>query len=53
MQGRLHYMKWEYFGSYPEAVWYNPQGITNIMSLPNVTQYYRVKMDTADGIASS
>ena len=35
-----------YFGSYPEPVWFNPHGIANIMSLHNVTKYFRVNMDT-------
>ena len=36
-----------YFGSYPELVWYNPQGTANIMSLANVSKYYQIKMDTS------
>ena len=34
-----------YFGSYPEAVWFNPHGIANIMSLDNVAKYFRITMD--------
>ena len=36
----------EYFGSYPEPVWFNPHGIANIMSLDNVAKYFRITMDT-------
>ena len=35
-----------YFGSYPEPVWYNPNGLANIMSLSNVSKYYQLTMDT-------
>ena len=31
-----------YLGSYPEPVWFNPEGIANLMSLHNVQQYYQV-----------
>jgi hypothetical protein len=33
-------------GDYPEQVWFNPHGITNILSLQNVSKHYRVTMDT-------
>ena len=33
-------------GDYPERVWFNPQGIANILSLDNVSKHYRVTMDT-------
>ena len=36
-----------YFGNYPTPVWYLPDGNANILSLRDVTQYYRVTMDTA------
>ena len=36
-----------YLGDYPEAVWYNPAGIANILSQANITQHYRITMDTA------
>ena len=36
-----------YFGSYPEPIWFNPNGIVNIMSLSNVSKYYQVKMNTS------
>ena len=36
-----------YLGGYPEAVWYNPGGIANIMSMQNVSKYYRLTMDTS------
>ena len=35
-----------YFGSYPEPVWFHPDGIANIMSLDNVAKYFRITMDT-------
>ena len=35
-----------YYRTYPEPVWYNPKGITNIMSLDNITKYYRITMDS-------
>ena len=35
-----------YFRTYPEPVRFNPQGITNIISLSNMAKYYQVKMDT-------
>ena len=35
-----------YFGSYPEPVWFNPHGISNIMSQDNVAKYFRITMDT-------
>ena len=38
-----------YLGDYPEAVWYNPAGIANILSQANITQHYRITMDTARG----
>jgi hypothetical protein len=36
-----------YLGDYPYPVWYNPKGVTNILSLNNVAKHYRVTMDTA------
>ena len=33
-------------GDYLERVWFNPHGITNILSLDNVCKHYRVTMDT-------
>ena len=38
-----------YLGDYPEAVWYNPAGIANILSQANITQHYCITMDTARG----
>ena len=38
-QGRL--------GSFPEPVWYNPKGVTNILSLNSVKKHYRVTYDSA------
>ena len=35
-----------FVGDYPMPVWYNPDGVTNIMSLNNVRKYYRISMDT-------
>ena len=35
-----------YYRTYPEPVWYNPKGIANIMSLDNITKYYRITMDS-------
>jgi hypothetical protein len=35
------------FGDFPdEPVWYNPNGVPNILSLYIMTKYYRVTMDT-------
>jgi hypothetical protein len=36
-----------WLGDYPERVWFNPHGIANILSLDNVSQHYRVTMDTS------
>ena len=36
-----------YLGDYPEPVWYDPDGVANIMSLRNLTKHYRVTMDSA------
>ena len=44
--GTVHLTQKGYFGSYPEAVWFNPHGIANIMLLDNVTKYFRITMDT-------
>ena len=35
-----------YLGTYPELVWYNPGGVTNILSQNNVAQHFRLTMDT-------
>ena len=37
-----------YLGSYPEPVWFNPEGIANLMSLHNVQQYYQVTLNTTE-----
>jgi hypothetical protein len=34
------------FGDFPEPVWYNPNGVANILSLYIMTKYYQVTMDT-------
>lgn len=34
------------FGNFPEAVWYNPNSVANILSLKIVSKYYQVTMDT-------
>ena len=39
--------KMGYLGNYPTPVWYLPDDNTNILSLHDVTQRYRVTMDTA------
>ena len=44
--GSVTLTKQGYFGSYPEPVWYNPNGLANIMSLNNVSKYYQLTMDT-------
>ena len=33
-------------GQFPETVWYNPNGIANILSLHAVRRHYRITMDT-------
>ena len=38
-----------YLGAYPEPVWFNPEGIANILSMNNVAKYFRIKMDTKTG----
>ena len=35
-----------YLGDYPFPVWYHPHGVANILSLRNLTRYYRVTMDS-------
>ena len=35
-----------YLGEYPSPVWYHPNGVANILSLRNLTQHYRVTMDS-------
>ena len=37
-----------YLGSYPEPVWFNPEGIANLMSLHNMQQYYQVTLNTTE-----
>ena len=44
--GTVHLTQKGYFGSYPEAVWFSPHGLANIMSLDDVTKYFRITMDT-------
>ena len=44
--GAVLLTKQGYFGTYPEPVWFNPQGIANIMSLDNVAKYFHITMDT-------
>jgi hypothetical protein len=45
--GRIELTEQGYFGNYPHPVWYNPKGVANILSLANVTKYYRVTMDSS------
>ena len=35
-----------YLSSYPEPVWFNPEGIANLMSLHNLQRYYQVTLNT-------
>jgi hypothetical protein len=49
--GRIQLTQQGYFGNYPYPVWYNPKGVANILSLANVTKYYRVTMDSANNTA--
>ena len=37
-----------YLGSYPEPVWFNPEGIANLMSLHNVQRYNQVTLNTTE-----
>ena len=37
-----------YLSSYPEPVWFNPEGIANLMSLHNMQQYYQVTLNTTE-----
>ena len=43
--GVVRLNKQGYFGSYPEPVWLNPNGIANILSKHEVSQHYRVRFD--------
>ena len=40
-----------YLGGYPTPVWYNPEGIDNILSLKRVSWYYQLTMDTCEAIS--
>jgi hypothetical protein len=44
--GRINLTKQGYLGEYPFPVWYNPDGVANILSLFNVLRSNRVTMDT-------
>lgn len=44
--GRIQLKQQGYLGDYPYPVWYNPKGAANILSLNNVSNHYRVTMDT-------
>jgi hypothetical protein len=44
--GRVRLDYQGYFGDYPYPVWYNPNGVANILSLNNVASNYRVTMDS-------
>jgi hypothetical protein len=35
-----------WLGDFPERVWYNPDGVANIMSLFVIKKYYRVHYDS-------
>ena len=37
-----------YLGSYPKPVWFNPEGIANLMSLHNMQWYYQVTLNTTE-----
>jgi len=37
------------FGSFPEEVWYDPDGAANVLSLHTVRKYYRVSYDSQHG----
>ena len=37
-----------YLSSYPEPVWFNPEGIANLMSIHNVQWYYQVTFNTTE-----
>ena len=39
-----------WLGNFPEPVWYNPNGVANIMSLFVVKKYYRVTNKTRSGL---
>ena len=38
--GRIQLTQRGYLGDYPHAVWYNPKGVANILSLHNVSDHY-------------
>jgi hypothetical protein len=44
--GRVRLDYQGYLGDYPYLVWYNPNGVANILSLKNVASNYCVTMDT-------
>jgi hypothetical protein len=44
--GRVQLTHQGYLGDYPYPVWYNPNGVANILSLSNVADNYQVTMDT-------
>jgi hypothetical protein len=41
---KTNLMGW--LGDFPEPVWFNPKGVTNILSLYIVTKYYHVQFDS-------
>jgi hypothetical protein len=45
--GRVQLTQQGYLGDYPYPVWYNPKGVANILLLNNVTNHFRITMDTA------
>ena len=34
---------------YPKPVWYDPKGIANILSVRNVSEFYRITFDSKNG----
>ena len=46
VSGRKTILHKAYLGDYSKVVWYDPQAGVNILGLHNLTNYYRVTMDT-------
>jgi hypothetical protein len=45
--GQIQLTHQDYLGDYPYPIWYNPDGVANILSLGNVSNNYQVTMDTS------
>jgi hypothetical protein len=50
LDGQIRLVQKGHLGNYPYPVWYNPNGIANILSLFNVSKAYCVTMDTSNSL---